>query len=278
MNKRILAGGGAALLAIIGLLIWWVFLKDDVPEAVSIEGASEQLDEDLVAAAGEPVADSSVGETTIAGDPAATDDSPADDEVALDEAELPALDGDVSGTWIIDDEIGEFDFQTASGSFAGFRVDEELTVGETTAVGRSGDVIGSLTIENDVLIAAEVTVDMTTIASNDSRRERAIREAVGASQFPTATFVLTEPSALPDGLSTGEQVTVEAVGDLTVKGTSHQVTFEITALVRDDGFGVVIGSTQITWADFEVTPPTARIVVSVADQGVVEFQLVVAKE
>ena len=34
----------------------------------------------------------------------------------------------------------------ASGSFAGFRVAEELTVGETTAVGRSGNVTGSVTI------------------------------------------------------------------------------------------------------------------------------------
>ena len=37
------------------------------------------------------------------------------------------FDGDINATWVVDDEIGEFDFETASGSFAGFRVDEELT-------------------------------------------------------------------------------------------------------------------------------------------------------
>ena len=48
---------------------------------------------------------------------------------------------------MVDDEIGEFDFETASGSFAGFRVDEELTIGEVVAVGRTGGVSGTVTIE-----------------------------------------------------------------------------------------------------------------------------------
>ena len=48
---------------------------------------------------------------------------------------------------MVDDEIGEFDFDTASGSFAGFRVDEELTVpyGDVVAVGQTGGVSGTVT-------------------------------------------------------------------------------------------------------------------------------------
>ncbi len=247
MNKKIVAGGLVAVVALVGLAVWWLFFKDDAPEAVSIEGAAEQLDEDLAGAV----------------------DSGADAPVGFD--------GDVNGTWIVDDEIGSFDFETASGSFAGFRVEEELTVGDVTAVGRSGGVTGSLTVAGGELTAAEITVDMNTIVSNDSRRERAIRTAVGSAQFPTATFVLTEPIALPGGLADGDEITVDAVGDLTVNGTTNPVTFAISALVRDDGFGVVVGSTEIVWQDFGVSAPSAPIVVSVADQGIVEFQLVVAK-
>ena len=144
-------------------------------------------------------------------------------------------------------------------------------------VGRSGGVTGSLTIDGGQLTDADITVDMTTIVSNDSRRENAIRGAVGASENPTATFVLTAPVELPDGIRDGEVVTVDAVGDLTVNGVTNSVTFTISALVRDDGFGVITGSTNIVFEDFDVTPPSAPIVVSIDDNGIVEFQLIVTK-
>ena len=126
-------------------------------------------------------------------------------------------------------------------------------------------------------MAAEINVDMTTIVSNDSRREGAIRGAVGASSHPTATFVLVAPVPLPEGLADGEVVSVEAAGDLTVNGVTSPVVFTIDALVRDDGLGVVTGSAEIVFADFDVTAPSAPIVVSVDDEGIVEFQLIVAK-
>jgi len=70
---------------------------------------------------------------------------------------------------------------------------------------------------------------------------------------------------------------VPARGDLTIKGTTQPVTFSIGVVVREDGLGVVVGSADIVWADFGVSAPSARIVVSVAEEGIVEFQLVVAK-
>ena len=66
-------------------------------------------------------------------------------------------------------------------------------------------------------------------------------------------------------------------GELTVAGTTNEATFTINALVRDDGFGVITGSTTITWEDYGVTPPNAPIVVSIDESGIVEFQLIVTK-
>ena len=174
------------------------------------------------------------------------------------------------------DEIGEFDFETASGSFAGFRVDEELTIGEVVAVGRTGGLSVTVTIEGGRLTGTDITVDMGSITSNDTRREFPIRRAVMADEFPTATFVLTTPVDLPVGLADGETATVDAAGDLTVAGTTNEATFTIEALVRDDGFGVITGSATITWEDFGVTPPSAPLVVSLDDSGLIEIQLIVA--
>ena len=88
---------------------------------------------------------------------------------------------------------------------------------------------------------------------------------------------MTSPVELPDGLGDGEAVTIDAVGDLTVNGVTNPTTFTISALVRDDGFGVVTGSTNIVFDDFDVDPPSAPIVVSIDDNGIVEFQLIVTK-
>ena len=115
--KKLAIGVGIALAVLIAA-VWWLFFWGDTPEAVDVDAANTQLDVDLATA---------------------SDNAPA--------TAPEAFDGDINATWVVDDEIGEFDFETASGSFAGFRVDEELTIGEVVAVGRTGGVSGTVTIE-----------------------------------------------------------------------------------------------------------------------------------
>ena len=58
---------------------------------------------------------------------------------------LTADQAGIEGAWTVDTETGEFDYETATGTFAGFRIQEELaSIGSTTAVGRTGDVSGSI--------------------------------------------------------------------------------------------------------------------------------------
>lgn len=285
MNKktRMIVGGGLVAAVVVAAAVWFLFLRDDAPDAVDNDDANAQLDQDLDAAnasdddpaTDDTVTDDPATDDTVTDDPA-TDDT-VTDEPASDDAADTGFDGTINGTWVIDDEIGEFDFESASGSFAGFRVDEELTVGAVEAVGRSGNVSGSVTIADGTLTGAEVTVDMATIESNEARRENAIRGAVNSAEFPTATFVFADAVDVSSLEVGGASQTFSVDGQLTVAGVTNDVTFEIDANVRDDGFGVITGSTDITWEDFGVTPPSAPIVVSVADQGVVEFQLIVAQ-
>ena len=273
MNKKWLITGALAVSVAVVAAFWFLFFRGDTPEPVSTEAGIEQLQEDL--AAHEDDQDPSAAPT---GDDADSEPEPdpAVEQGADSTGAEPPAGGPANGTWIVDDEFGEFDFGTASGSFAGFRVGEELTIGEVTAVGRTGGVTGSLTIDDGTLVAAEITVDMTTIESNDSRRENAIRNAVRASVYPTATFVLTEPFRLDlEALESGSTLFIDVVGDLTVKGTTNQVAFFLHTTIVEPGLGLVIGSAQIFWEDFGVTPPRAPIVVSVEDDGIVEFQLVV---
>ncbi len=184
---------------------------------------------------------------------------------------------DIAGTWSIDSETGEFDFESATGTFVGFRIDEELVnVGATEAVGRTGDVTGTLVIDGDTVGSVDVTADMTTITTNNSRRNSRVQEALDTDQFPEATFSLTEGIVLPDGAASGEKVSVTGVGELTVHGVTQQIEIPLEAQLAGDTI-VIVGSTEITFADFDVEVPSAPVVLSVSDTGTLELQLLLKR-
>ncbi|MDY7099923.1 MAG: YceI family protein [Actinomycetota bacterium] len=256
--KYLAIGGGVvvvlAIAAVVG--VWW-FLRDDAPDEVSLESAVDAVG-----------ADSADGTTD--GEP--TDD--ADGGVATGGS---SFDGDIAGTWTVDTESGDFDYESATGTFVGFRIEEELSsIGSTTAVGRTGDVTGSMTIEGTTLTAANFEVDMTTITTNESRRDDNVYRALDTDQFPTGSFVLTEPVDLGADAADGGAVSITAVGDLTLHGVTKAVEFPLEAELVD-GTIVVVGSLDIVFADYDVEVPTAPIVVSVEDHGPIELQLLLTE-
>jgi polyisoprenoid-binding protein YceI len=174
--------------------------------------------------------------------------------------------------WVVDTSIGSFDFDSADGSFVGFRVNEELTIGSATAVGRTGDVAGTLTIEGTTVSDVTIEADLSQLVTNDSRRDRAARGALDTEEFPLATFVQTQPLEIPADAAAGSPVAVTAVGDLTIHGVTLPVEVPIEAQLVDDVIAL-IGSLPVAFADYGVTAPSAPIVVSVEDNGIIEFQL-----
>ena len=180
---------------------------------------------------------------------------------------------ELDGTWAVDAETGEFTLEDATSSFAGFRVDEELaSVGAFTAVGRTGDVSGTLEIADEHVTSAEIAVDLTTLQTDDRRRDGAVQRALGTSQHPTATFVLTGGLPIEGAIESGEPVSIGAPGDLTVNGITQPVVVDIEAQLVGSVIAVV-GSVEITFADFDVTVPQVPIVLSAEDHGIMEFQL-----
>lgn len=199
------------------------------------------------------------------------------DAVADAEAAADADEGGIDGTWAVDAETGEFTLEDATGSFAGFRVDEELArIGAFTAVGRTGDVNGTLVITDETVTSAEIDVDLTTLRTDDSRRDGAIQRALRTSQHPTATFTLTEALDIAGAVDAGAPITLSAPGNLTVNGITQPVAVAIEAQLVGSVIAVV-GSVQIIFADFDVTVPQVPIVLSAEDHGIMEFQLLFRK-
>jgi polyisoprenoid-binding protein YceI len=252
--------------------IWW-YLRDDAPEAVNLESAAGQLTTTTAAGTTPPATDAAAPGTTIpaadgTADPATT---AAADTAATTAASSPAA--AVSGTWAVDTSIGEFSFEDSTGTFVGFRIDEELSgIGDTTAVGRTPAVTGTITFDGTTLASAAIDADMSAITTNDSRRDDRVQDALETDQFPTATFSLTQPIDLGEAVTTGAPVAVDATGDLTIHGVATPVTLPIEAQLVGDTI-VVVGSLPIELSTYGVEAPSAPIVVSVSDQATIELQL-----
>jgi polyisoprenoid-binding protein YceI len=228
--------GGAVILvlALAGAGIWYFVFRDDSPPAVDIESASESLDS------------RGSGGT-----------SPA---------------SSIDGTWTIDPSIGSFGDFTSN--FVGYRVQEELaSIGAKTAVGRTPDVEGSLTIDGTKIPKADFTANLSTLQSDEDRRDNAIRDqALETSTFPEATFTLTAPIELDSVPAEGEKITVDATGDLTLHGVTREVTMPLEA-TRNGEVIAVTGQLDIPFADFDIEQPRSFAVLSIEDHGILEIQL-----
>jgi polyisoprenoid-binding protein YceI len=160
-----------------------------------------------------------------------------------------------------------------SGSFAGYRVNEVLRGEHVTVTGRTEQVEADVTLDAGTVTAATVTVDMASIATDEPPRDQYFRStALSTGTFPTATFALTAPAALPDGATA-----VDLTGDLTIHGVTHQVT--VHAQVAQPGSDAlqVVGSVPLTFADYGVRAPALGFV-TVEHTGSVEFSLALAPQ
>jgi polyisoprenoid-binding protein YceI len=158
-------------------------------------------------------------------------------------------------------------------SQVGYRVQEILFGVDTTAVGRTDQVEGTLTIDGTQVTGVDFTVDVASISSDESRRDSAFRGRVmSADEFPTATFALTQPIDLGAAPADGAEVTTQATGDLTLRGVTNSVTFDVTAK-QDNGLIGVQGSIPVVFNDYGIANPSNGGV-QTEDHGLVEFILV----
>ena len=273
LSKPILILVGVLVVAV---AVWWFLVRSDAPPAPDLATAIE------TAAAAQATTTVAPATTVMA---ATTTVAPATTAMAATTTAAPATTAppvttappattvaptaDPSGTWIVDPDIGSF--QDFTSSWVGYRIDEELGrgIGATTAVGRTPLVTGTVEVDNGVAASAEVTADLRGLKSDRTSRDGKVLEVLHVDQHPEAVFVMAEPVPLTTGAT---EMSATVPGTLTVNGVSVAVeaTLEVT-LVGD--VLAVVGSLPVVLADHDVVAPSASIVISVADSGVVEFQL-----
>ena len=193
-------------------------------------------------------------------------DEPAGDAASSPTTAAAAAVGDgFDGTW-----------KVASGSQAGYRVDEILFGQSATAVGRTEDVTGEIEIDGTRVVTGSFTVDMTTVRSDESRRDNQFRGRImDVASHPTSTFRLTSPIEVGRLPADGEQVTAKATGELTLRGTTKPVTFDLEAQRSGPSIRVA-GTIPIVFEEWGIPNPSFGPA-DTEDNGVLEFLLVLSR-
>jgi polyisoprenoid-binding protein YceI len=174
---------------------------------------------------------------------------------------------------------GAGSWTVASGSVAGYRVREQLAfaAAPSDAVGRTSSIRGTTSISGSPgayqVSAGSFTVDVSTLASDRSMRDQRIKVmGLESSRYPTATFTLTDPIALPAAAESGQAVDVQATGNLTIHGVTRTVTIPLQARLSGSRIEVA-GSITFPFSDFGMTPPSIGGFVSVQPNATMEFDL-----
>jgi polyisoprenoid-binding protein YceI len=245
--RWILAVAIAAVVVIVGgWLVYAVVINDPAAELTT-----DDLEQRLTA----------VTSTTVANSPdtASSSDSASPPDTTTDVAPVGATS---DGVW-----------RVTTGSEVGYRVAETLGGIATEGVGRTEAVDGSITIAGTQITQATFTVDVASIRSDSSRRdEQFAGRIMETSLYPTASFVLTSPIELGVIPADGEEITVTAVGDLTLHGVVRSVDVELTARL-DNGRVGVLGAIPIVFADHGIANPSFGPV-RTEDDGKLEVLLV----
>jgi len=182
-------------------------------------------------------------------------------ETATKEAE----DEPTAGDWILSD---------SQDSFVGYRVDEVLSrLGEFTAVGRTSNIDAVLEFDGAKVLSVTITADLTSLESDNQYRDRALRsQAIETDLFPQAEFKLIDEIEITEDYKTGISLSYEIAGLLTLHGVSREIVITVEGTLVDDVL-VIIGSYPVMFADYDIEQPSSRSVVSIEDNGILEFQL-----
>ena len=251
--KWVIAAVVVVLLGLVGgPFIYINFIKDDPPERFSLDEGAARRTRRRIPRRRER-------QPTVRHRPRhRTSASPAT-SAATTTTGAPVAAGE---TWVIDPAT----------SAVGYRVVEVLFGQDTEGVGRTSAITGGLTLDGAQVTEANFEVDMATVTSDEDRRDNQFRgRLMDTENFPTATFVLTAPIDLGTVPADGVPVTATATGDLTLKGTTNPVTFDVQAQQTGDTIQIV-GSTDIVFADYGIEDPSSPGVAT-QDHGLLEFDL-----
>lgn len=154
----------------------------------------------------------------------------------------------------------------AGESTASYAVREKFLGRElnATAVGESSAFTGEIILDGGVIQPSVVQVDLSTLKSDEERRDNQVRRALDTANHPFATFQITGAEGNPV-LKEGQEVSLKLQGKMTIKGTEQPLLFDARARLEGESLALT-AETTFQMTTFGVTPPNIANFVSVTDE------------
>lgn len=163
-------------------------------------------------------------------------------------------------------------------SEARFVIDEILRGEPKTVVGTTNQVAGQLAVNPNDLDTAQVgtiTINARTFATDSSNRDRMTQNRIlETANHEYITFQPKSLVGLPASARVGQVMSVQVVGDLSIRGVTREVTFDATVTPESADRIEGDASTTIRYADWGIAIPQVPSVTGVSDQVQLQISFV----
>lgn len=153
-----------------------------------------------------------------------------------------------------------------------FEIDETLRGSPFRVVGTTSEVAGQILIDFDDPPSSEVgeiVINVRTLSTDDSLRDRAIRGQILGTNNPDNEFARFAPDVvegIPEQIAPGDAFPVTITGNFTLSGVTNPVTFQgQVTLATPDRLQIEADAT-VLYADFDLSIPDIPIVSNVSDE------------
>ncbi len=166
----------------------------------------------------------------------------------------------------------------ATRSSMGYSVEEKLAGRDRgTAEGTTQGIAGDIALNRGDPAASrigEIVVDVRQLRSDNSLRDRRLRQDFLASDdHPLATFATTAIEGAPAEIPESGEVELQLVGDLTVKETTVEATWDATVQLVGDEL-IATATTTVKMSDLGIGPISVAGLVRSEDDVTLTFELV----
>jgi hypothetical protein len=189
----------------------------------------------------------------------------ASGDLSLDDIDTGTTQTTADGGGAAADTAGLADSYTVASGTATYAVEETLQGLQTTGVGSTETVSGSVVPGGAFLFE----IDLGSFTSDQSRRDAKVSEWFAAN--PTGTFS-GDSFDLPTDTEVGEVVSMSVDGTLTINSIPKASQWSVDARLEGDGSLSVQGETDIVLSEFNI-PVVAAPFVTMSDGARIEVLL-----
>lgn len=166
-------------------------------------------------------------------------------------------------------------------SQARFELGETLRGNPNHVVGTTNEVAGQVRFDPahpSTMELSQMVVNARTLHTDSSLRDRAIRGPVilgsASDEFELITFDPTSIAGLPGSLSVGDSASFTVTGDLTIKGTTQSVSFDVDASWPEQDRIEGTATATVDRTAFEIFIPNAPGVADVSEEVTLTLEFV----